>query len=235
VSRVETPRQRASAHLGSTLRSVLIAPAVGFPGAFKAADRRERAGARPAEGVAPFVLGALGGAALFVLWLKLGGLLGLRHVARSQYRSEFVVGSMIAGALLSLVAQGLWGSAGARVARLMGGRASPRDLRIVWGAAAFPYVLSLVMLLPLDLAIVGEDTFTTEPLRDPVATGWAALSIALATVLALWGAWLFVRGVGVAAELPLARAAAGALIAALCFAGVIAFAIAGAVMMEASL
>jgi len=95
--------------------------------------------------------------------------------------------------------------------------------------------LSLVMLLPLDLAIVGEDTFTTEPLRDPVATGWAALSIALATVLALWGAWLFVRGVGVAAELPLARAAAGALIAALCFAGVIAFAIAGAVMMEASL
>ena len=68
-------RSHASARLGLTLRSVLVAPRDGFQAALAAADRRARAGLRPAEGMAPVVLSAFGGAALALLWLKIGALL----------------------------------------------------------------------------------------------------------------------------------------------------------------
>jgi Yip1 domain len=218
----EAASARASARLGLTLRTVLISPRDGFRAAFQATDRRERAGRHPAEGLAPFLLAALAGAALFMLWLKVGGLFGWRESPRSQFRSEFLVGALITGALLGLAGQALWSVAGRHAVRALGGRASGRDLRTVWGAAGFPQVLSLALLLPLDLLIVGPATFTTERLTDSVATAWAALSIALSAALALWSLWLFVRGVETASGMGTARALAGTLFAGLCLAASVA-------------
>lgn len=218
MSRSEAASARASARLGLTLRTVLVTPKEGFGAAFQAAERRERAGRGPAGGLAPLVLAALAGAALFLLWLKIGGLVGLRSSSSAQYRSEFLVAALVTGALLSLAAQGLWSAVGHHALRALGGQARGRDLRTVWGAAGFPLVLSLVLILPLDLLIVGPATFTTERLTDPVATAWAALSIAASLGFASWSGWLFVRGVEAAAGVRTGRALVGALIAGLCLA-----------------
>lgn len=235
MSRVDVrERERASARLGSRLRSVLAAPSEGFPPTFRACDRRVRAGGHPAEGYAPFVLAALGGASLFVLWLKVGGALGLREAGHSLYRTEFMVAAMVVGALLSLLTQGLWGMAGVPAARLLGGRARPCDLRMVWGIAACPNVLALV-LLPLDFAIVGPDSFTTAPLGDTLALGWAALSTAFALALAVWALWLLIRGVQTAMGLTLGRALWGTAGAFSCLGVVVALAVVAANAAQTSL
>lgn len=199
-------RAQASAQLGLTLRSVLLSPRSGFENVFRVARRREQSGARPVEGVAPYVLAALGGVALMLLWLKLGSLLGIRDVATVEFRWSYLAVAGVAGALLALIAQLVWGYVGAASARLAGGHPPARDMRVVWGASAFPQILGLALLLPLDLVIVGTDTFTTERLSDPLATGWAALSIALSFSLAVWSLFIFVRGVEVAASVPMVKA-----------------------------
>jgi hypothetical protein len=58
----------------------------------------------------------------------------------------------------------------------------------------------LLVLLPLDLLVVGPQSFSTGPLEDPVATAWAAASIALSFSLAVWTTYLLIKGVRVAAE-----------------------------------
>lgn len=201
-----TDRAAASAQLGLTLRSVLLSPKAGFENVFRVARRREQTGARPVEGIAPYVLAALGGAALMLLWLKIGSLVGLREVARSQFQWSYLVVAAVGGALLGLVAQMVWGYVGAALVRAVGGHTPARDLRVVWGASDFPHTIGLVLLLPLDLIIVGSDTFTSEQLADSLATGWAALSIALSLSLAVWSLLIFVRGVEVAGSVSLLKA-----------------------------
>jgi hypothetical protein len=186
---------RSSARLGLTLRAILLTPERGFEAAVKAADRRERAAQKPSEGVSPYVLAAAGGAAALLLWLKIGALAGLRHAPLDSYRAEYITASVVAGAVLGVLTQLLWGAVGART--LGAPQASARNLRLVWGAAAFPQLLTLIVLLPLDLLIVGPGAFTTDRLGDPLATAWAALSIALSVAFAMWAAYLFVRGVAV--------------------------------------
>lgn len=149
------------------------------------------------------------------LWLKIGGIAGLRDVARVEFRWSYLVVAAVAGALLALVAQLVWGYVGAATMRALGGLVPARHLRIVWGASALPQVFALVLLLPLDLLIVGPDTFTSERLTDPLATGWAALSIALAVSLTLWSGYIFVRGVERAGSTSVARAVAVVLTAVL--------------------
>ena len=213
-------RTRASARLGSILRAVLLAPRDGFPAAFKAADRRSSAGLRPPEGLAPFVLAALGGAALFLLWLKLGALLGLRQSTRADYRPEFLVAAVALGAALGLAGQALWGSVGVHVVRPLGGSSPARDLRTVWGASAFPNTFALA-LLPVDLFISGPAIFTSGRIGDSLATAWAALSISLALALALWSLWLFSRGVQMATGVGTARAWLLTAVGGLCLVGVV--------------
>jgi hypothetical protein len=203
---------RASARLGLTLREVLLAPRAGFESAFKMAEGRARAGRRPAEGFVPYSLSALGGAALFLLWLRLASLLGLRDTP-CDFRWSYLVGAAVLGALLSLAGQALWGLIGARTAASLHAEASGRDLRIAWGVALFVQVVALVFLLPLDLLIVGPETFTTERLGDSVSTAWAALSIAVGVSLAAWSLWLFVRGNQAATGLGLGRAIAATVVA----------------------
>jgi hypothetical protein len=187
---------------------------------FLAARRREQAGDRMSEGLAPYVLAALGGVSLMLLWLKLGALFGWRDVAAAQFRWSYLVAVAIVGALLALISQVLWGYAGAAAVKRLGGDAPARDLRTVWGASDFPQVLAL-LLLPLDLMIVGSDTFTSERLEEPLATAWAALSIAFGASLVAWTVYIFVRGVEVAGSLGWLKAAAVSLLAIVCSAVVV--------------
>ena len=207
---------RRSARLGLTLRSILLTPTAGFSSALRTSERRSRAGRRPAEGWAPVVLTAIGGASLVSLWLKVGALIGLREVCTDARVVSYLVATLVLGSLLSLIAYAIWGAIGPSVTRTLHGSGSSAGLRLVWGAALLPQVFALVVLLPLDLAIVGTDTFTTSSLADPLSTAWAAFSIALSVSLAVWSLFLLVRGLEVVAELPAPRAVACAVGAALC-------------------
>ena len=209
---------RASARLGLTLRAVLITPKQGFESAMAAADRRARAARKPAEGVTPYVLSALGGAALFVLWLKIGALFDLREAPRSSFRSAYLIGVVGVGAVLGVVCQAIWAGASSWI---LGSDAAPRrNLRLLWGAAALPQVFAL-LLLPLDLLVAGPGAFTTTRLEDPLGAAWAASSIALGGAFAVWAAYLFVRGVGITSKAgPLrvvAATAAGVVVLALTY------------------
>lgn len=194
-------RLRASGRLGLTLRSILLAPADGFDAALRAADRRGGS-----HGKAPYVLGAIGGAAAMVLWLKFAALAGTRDVASAAFGWDLFVGALALGAVVAVAAELLWGALGKLLAAMVGGDTSARNLRIVWGAAAFPQVFALALLVPLDILIVGTDSFTSEKITDPLSTLWAALSVALGVSLAVWSMYLFVRGTAVATRLSFGRA-----------------------------
>jgi hypothetical protein len=161
------------------------------------------------------VLAAVGGAAAMLLWLKLGGALGLRQVA--IFRWSYLAGALVVGAALGLLVQGVWAIAGTRVARLLGYAARPSDFRLVWGGSALPQVFALVVLLPLDLMIAGQATFTTARFADSLAAAWASLSIALAVALSVWSLYLFIRGTHVATQMSLSRVVLVTLVAGVCF------------------
>ena len=149
-----------------------------------------------------------------LLWLKLGGALGLRQVA--AFRWSYLIGALVAGAMLGLLVQGVWAVGGPWAARVLGGDARASDLRLVWGGAALPQVFALIVLFPLDLMIAGQTTFTTARFADSLSAAWASLSIALAVALALWSLFLFVRGTQVATGLGVLRAVIMSSLAALC-------------------
>ncbi len=197
-----------STHLGATIRSVMIAPRAGFQAAVKATARRERVGTTPAEGYMPYALAALGGAMLFLLWLKVSPLLGLRTGSAEVYRWEFLLAAAVLGALFSLVAQLIWSFVGSAAVKGLGGSSARRDMRFVWGAALAPQVVALLVLLPFDLLIVGPELFTNVKLEDTVAAAWAALSVALGVSLAVWSLVILFRGVEVVSGLDIRRAAA---------------------------
>ncbi|MEA2499496.1 MAG: hypothetical protein QOH26_1901 [Actinomycetota bacterium] len=155
---------------------------------------------------------------MVLLWLKLSGLIGLREDSARAFEWWFLAAGCGLGVILALLAQAIWGAIGARVVARMGGSASPRALRLVWGAAAFPQVAALVLLLPADLLIVGPDSFTSRVPSDAVAAVWAALSVAIAVALAVWSLCLFVIGVGVAARVKVSRSLAAGAAATMCLA-----------------
>lgn len=190
---VSRPSIRSSARVGLILRAVILMPAEGFDAAAKAAERRARAGQRPAEGVTPYVLAAVGGAALLLVWLKLGALVELREAPSQDFRPVYLAIVVVLGGLLGLAGQFAWGWIGPA---LLGSSGEParRTMRIVWGLAALPQVIVMAILLPLDIAIVGPQSFTTGGLPDPVSTAWAAASIAISAAAAVWSVWLFFTG-----------------------------------------
>ena len=211
-------RSAASAQLGGTLRSILVSPGDGFGAAYALADKRQRFGARIPEGAAPFVMGACGGAALMFLWLKVGGLLGLRSMAPSEFKWSYVVVAGLGGALLGFVAQTVWGSIGRVVLGRLDAPTTPARMRLAWGAAALPQVFALLLLIPLDIAITGRSLFTGESVTETFPAIWAALSVALSVSLAAWSGYLFWRGIQVASGAPASHtsvamaAAAGCLV-----------------------
>jgi hypothetical protein len=182
-----------------------VSPQRGWPAAFSVTEERARVGVRVPEGAAPYVLGAIGGAQLMLLWLKLGGLLDLRSVAAADFKWSYVVVAMIAAALLALVAQYVWGAIGRVVLGRLGARPDSSRLRFVWGASALPQVFGIVILLPLDVLIVGRNLFTSERIVDTLPAMWAALSVAFSVSIAAWSIYLFFKGVQAAAGTPASK------------------------------
>lgn len=206
-----------AAHLGATLRSVVVAPRAGFESSLRAISRRRRTGSRPGEGTTPYVLSAIGGAALMLLWLKTSSLIGLREDSARIYDWVFIPASCAVGAAIGTLAQLLWGYVAPHVTKLLGAEIDPAAARLVWGASCVPQVAAVAILLPGDLLIAGSDTFTSAKLPDPVASIWASLSIALALALAVWSASLFALGLQVSTKMRLRDAviASGAALASL--------------------
>jgi hypothetical protein len=171
----------------------------------------------------------VGGASLSLLWLKIGALAGLREVCDASLIPGYVVASGAIGGILMLIAQALWGAIGPRTARVLhSDESTSPSARVVWGLACVPLVVSLAILLPLDLLIVGSDTFTTDRLADPLATSWAAFSIAAWTSAALWSVYLLMRGFQVQTKLSSGRAWLGAISSCLCLALVVSALVVGA-------
>jgi hypothetical protein len=192
-------RPSGSARLGRSFRTILAAPNEGLPAAFASVDRRKQLGERTPEGVAPYVLGALGGAQLMLLWLKLGGLLDLRSVSSRDFKWSYVVVAIVGAGILVLIAQYVWGSIGRVVLKRLEAPADSSQLRFAWGAAALPQVLGLVVLFPLDILIVGRNLFTSERIVDTLPALWAALSVAFSVSLAAWSLYLFFKAIRTAA------------------------------------
>lgn len=198
-------RRISSAHLGATYRSVLVAPTAGFESARRVVERRTRMGESPAEGYAPYVLAAAGGAAAAILYLKLSALVGTREFPAADLRWMFVVAAGVMGSLLALAGQSLWSIVAVRVLRTdvySGGH-----LRLVWGAAAFPS-LFILLLLPADILVAGAETFTASRPDDTVSAAWAASSVALGTAAAVWSLGLFAKGLSVVTEASAGKVAA---------------------------
>jgi hypothetical protein len=198
----------------------MLTPRAGYASAVVATERRVRTGERLPEGRTPYVLAALGGAGAMCLWLKLGALAGWRTVGMGAFDLGMLVGALVAGACASLACQFAWGALGSALSGRFGGRSRARDLRLVWGAAAFPQVFVL-LLVPLDLAVAGPPAFTAAPLGDSIAMAWAALSVAAGAALGVWSGWLFLRGMEVATNLRLRRAILVMLCAALCVSAIL--------------
>lgn len=225
-------RSHSSAHLGATLRTVLTSPTAGFEAASKAVRKRSRSGRSPAEGYAAWVLGAAGGAAWLLMWLKLSALVGIREMHPADLRWGYVVAALVLGALISLAGQAAFGPL---VNRLVRGEDVPSaaELRTVWGAAAFPMVVPLVLLLPVDVIVVGAEAFASGKPGDPVSAAWASLSLALGVACLLWSAGLFVKGLSVVGKWRLPSSLLATLGAVSCIAAVVmAFRSGAIVLME---
>jgi hypothetical protein len=214
-------RSAASAELGGTLRSIVVSPVKGFPAAYAAIDRRQRLGVRLPEGAAPFVLGACGGAALMLLWLKLGGLLNLRGVSEQDFSWSYVVVAVLGAAALGVLAQSVWGPIGRTVLAKLGAATTAPRMRLAWGVSALPQVFALIVLLPLDVAITGRRLFTAEAIDATFPAIWGALSVALSVSLAAWSGFLFFRGIQTGSGAEPSHVAVGILAAAGCLALVV--------------
>ena len=154
-------------------------------------------------------------------WLKIGGLLGGRDVDPTQFGSAELVFALTTGAALAMLGQAVFGVVAPLVARAFGGALAGRDTRVVWGASAFPQVFTVLVLLPLDLIIVGPEIFATTKPGDSLATGWAAISLALGLLITVWSLSLFVRGMQVVAHLDLVHAIGAVVVAGACLSLVI--------------
>jgi len=150
------------------------------------------------------------------LWLKIGAMGGLREVCSNAFVGAFLALALACGAVLGIFAQLLWGIVGPPVLRAARGQSDRASLRLVWGASAFPQVVILALLLPLDLLIVGTSAYSTGSLDDPLATAWAAFSIAIGISVAVWSLFLFVRGVEVAGGIGFWRSVTATVAAGLC-------------------
>ena len=185
MSSAITSSARGPADFGATVRGVLLAPGTGFVPALKRAETTT-------EGMSTYVLGALGGAAAMVLWLKVRGLLGFRKFSVSEFDWGLFAGALVLGAVVAVVAQVLWSFVAPRVGGTDSG--SPRSFRAVWALSAFPQLVTLLVLLPLDVLFVGGRAFTTDSGGDSVTAAWIAISTALSLSLAVWSAYVFAKG-----------------------------------------
>jgi hypothetical protein len=191
----------------------MFAPRSGFESAFKIARRRARAGDLPIEGHAPMMFSAIAGMSIMLLWLKFGGLLDFRDASRTDFKWSYLFVTLVVGLILGIVVQRVWGWLGTRLVGRLRGESSPWQQRLIWGAASFPQIVTLFVLLPLDLLIVGARSFTTDRIDETYRTVWAALSISVSLALVGWSIYLFARGIAAATEMDRSRVMLTTLIA----------------------
>jgi hypothetical protein len=213
MSSAITSGARGSADFGATVRAVLLAPGSGFVPALKRAETTS-------EGSSTYVLAALGGAAAMVLWLKVRGLLGFRKFTAAEFDWGLFTGALALGAAVAVLAQVLWSFAAPRAGGADAG--SPRSFRAVWALSAFPQLVTLLVLLPLDVLFVGGRAFTTDSGGDSVTAAWIAISTALSVSLGVWSAYVFAQGVHAATRASAGVSATTALLGPVCAAAVLA-------------
>lgn len=93
------------------------------------------------------------------------------------------------------------------IGRLVGGKASFRNMRAVTAYASVPVVASLVCIFPLEVAIFGKYFFDNNPpplVMNPIVY---VLLLGFDAVAALWSFVLLIIGTGVAADVGRVRSA----------------------------
>lgn len=180
------PRTPSAAGTGAILRAVLSDPRRGFAAGAASARRSAR------EGATAVVLAAFGGAAAMLLWLKFGALVGVRG-GGADFRWGYLMAALAVGGVGGVLTQRVWG----RLAVGAGSERTPAELRSLWGLACLPQVVSVLILLPADIALAGPAAFTAQPFSGRLATLWTAVSMAVAASIALWSGYLFVTGLAV--------------------------------------
>ena len=156
----------------------------------------------------------LAGAATMALWLKVTTLVQIADRPRSETSWDTVLPALALGALVGILAYVLWTRLAPRLATAASGGATTERLRLAWSFSDFPLAVYAALILPLDLALVGPEVFSTDSLQGDLATVWSAISTALLLATAVWSVFLFVRGVEAAsgargrAILPLLTSAA---------------------------
>lgn len=204
---------RGSARFGATVRGVLVSPGSAFVPALKHVETS-------AEATSTFVLAALGGAAAMVLWLKVRALVGFRALSPSDFNWGLFATSLVFAAIVAVAAQVVWSFTGPAAGGPDSG--SPRSFRAVWALSAFPQIPALLLLAPLDVLLVGENAFTASDGGDSVALAWMALSTALSVSLAVWSAYVFVKGTTVATRATAGRSAAVVALSVVCVVAIVA-------------
>jgi hypothetical protein len=97
----------------------------------------------------------------------------------------------------------------------IGKSSEPRDLRTIWGLAAFPAAAGFILIVLLDIVIAGREAYTKVE-GSSLVTGWSAGSLAIGLSLGVWSLYLFVQGLRVAAEVPPSRSIMVVLVGLLC-------------------
>lgn len=210
---MDTRPAAGAGDLGAALRETVLSPARGISHLLAFSRRRSRAGL--GEGATPSTLAALGGAALLITWVKVASAFDLGAGDRG-FRWGAFAAVVIGGALLGVAGQALFAAVGRGLAGRLGGGASPRELRLLWGISALPQVFLLVLLLPLDLLLVGTGAYVSD-FAGSGETAWIGISTAFALSLAIWSSALFVYGLKTVGRLSLRGALAGWALAVLCF------------------
>ena len=206
-------RRVPAALWGRVIRTVLFSPRHGFG---RALELGKTGGGWPR--VALFSLpAALAGAFSLLIFLKFRGLIGYKEISSDLFRWDSFTGALAGAALTGVLAHLLFGVLARPLLARLGRRRPARDLWMIWALAGVPAALGLVLLLPLDILISGEQAYAALS-GDTLVTAWAAGSSALALGAAGWSMYLFARGLAVAAEIPLRRSIMVVVLAAFCFA-----------------
>lgn len=169
------------------MRTVLVSPRAGF----QALVRADRASSSDTGPQAPilYLLTAIGGAALLLLYFKVRSVFNIWNAEDIQFEAGPFATLLFIGAVVALPARFLY----SRAIPFLSKDAAPRKLRVVWAGAAFPLLLLVLIVLPLDLLIAGTGSFTRD-WSGSAATAWAGASTALSLGLLVWSLTLFALG-----------------------------------------
>jgi hypothetical protein len=119
----------------------------------------------------------------------------------------------VGGALVGIPLVVLVGMMGALLCRLLGGRLSVRNAFALTAYSAMPVIVSLVAVVPVEIAAFGNYLFDRNPSPWVLQPAMYAILLGLHGLALLWSLVLFVRGMAIGGGLSRGRALVFALIA----------------------